>query len=249
MKCLILAGGFATRLYPLTLNKAKALLKYRGKPIINHIIERVPDDIEILVSTNQYFQVDFMLWQKDLARLVEVCVEPSLNEKQKRGATGAIDYWIKAKNINEDLLVIAADNYFEFDLAEMISNFDGDNTLVAVRDFGNIDLVCKKGQPCQYGLVTLTKDRITGLAEKPAIVTSSIVATGVYILPVRVFPLLSVYCSKGKQDNLGSFISYLVRKDRAFSYCFNSIWVDIGDEILRNRNNPEQASLPISIGN
>jgi glucose-1-phosphate thymidylyltransferase len=234
MKCLILAGGFATRLYPLMLNKSKALVEYRGKPIINHIIERVPDYIDILVSTNKHFETDFIRWQKDLTRPVDLCVEESLTDKQKKGATSAIDYWIKARNISEDLMVIAADNYFEFNLTEMISRFDGNNILVAVHDLGSIERVCKEGQPCQYGLVILDNNRIIGFNEKPAVVTSSIVATGIYILPKRIFSLLSLYCSKGKQDNLGSFISYLVEKDTVSGYCFKDFWIDIGDAIMKN---------------
>jgi len=53
MKCLILAGGFGTRLYPLTLNKAKALLEYRGKPLLTHIVDKVPQAMDILVSSNK----------------------------------------------------------------------------------------------------------------------------------------------------------------------------------------------------
>ncbi|PIU23357.1 MAG: hypothetical protein COT13_03515, partial [Chloroflexi bacterium CG08_land_8_20_14_0_20_45_12] len=53
MKCLILAGGFGTRLYPSTLNQAKALLEYKGKPIISHIVDKVPQHIDIMISTNK----------------------------------------------------------------------------------------------------------------------------------------------------------------------------------------------------
>ena len=70
MKCLILAGGFATRLYPLTINKAKALLEYKGKPIISHIVHGIPANIDILVSTNKKFETDFYDWQKNLEREV-----------------------------------------------------------------------------------------------------------------------------------------------------------------------------------
>ncbi|MFC2067703.1 sugar phosphate nucleotidyltransferase [Chloroflexota bacterium] len=238
MKCLILAGGFGTRLYPSIVNTAKALINFNGKSVITHIIERVPDYIDILVSINKYFEADFLKWQEELTRQVEICVEESLTDKQKKGATSAIDYWIKSKYISEDLLVIAADNYFEFDLVDMISSFDGNNVLVALHDFGDLSRVCEKGQPCQYGLAILDSNRIIRFDEKPAAIISSIVATGIYVLPRRIFSLLSLYCNNAKQDNLGSFISYLVEKDSVFGYCFKNLWLDIGDDIINAERRP-----------
>ncbi len=116
MKCLILAGGFATRLYPLTINRAKALLEFKGKPVITHMVERVPLHLDILVSTNKRFETDFTSWRETLDRPVEICVEEAVTDDQKLGAIAAIDFWIKNKNITEELLVIAADNYVELDL-------------------------------------------------------------------------------------------------------------------------------------
>ena len=68
MKCLILASGFGTRMYPLTLNHAKALLPYKGKPMINHIVDKIPPGIEILVNVNKKFEADFFQWEKAAAQ-------------------------------------------------------------------------------------------------------------------------------------------------------------------------------------
>src|SRR4030042_7155337 len=170
MKCLILASGFGTRLYPLTQSKAKALLEFRGKALINHIVDKVPQDIDILVNINQKFEDDFCRWQSTMGRAVTLCVEPVLNEKQAFGAIGSLDYWIRAKNINDDLLVIASDNYFEFDLGQFIGAYAGKHTLVAVYDIGD------RSKASQYGVVHLEGRKITELAEKPAQPKSSLVA-------------------------------------------------------------------------
>jgi glucose-1-phosphate thymidylyltransferase len=233
MKCLILAGGFATRLFPLTLNKAKALLEFKGQPNITHIIKRVPPDIGIMVSTNKKFESDFFNWQKTLNRKIDLCIEEALEDGQKKGAVSAINYWINNKRIDEDLIVIAADNYFEFDLDDLLEEFDGKTPLIAVRDVGDKEKACELARACQVGLVILEKNRVIKLDEKPPKPTSSIIATGIYVLPKRVFPSLDKYCYNQKQDNLGSFISYLLEKQEVRAYLFTETWIDIGDEIKK----------------
>jgi len=222
MKCLILAGGFGTRLYPLTINRAKALLGYKGKPIISHIVAKIPQNIDILVNINKKFEADFHQWQGTINRKVEILVEEVLSEDQKLGAVGSLDFWIENKPIVEDLLVIAGDNYFEFALAQFIARYDGKHTLVAVYDIGD------KGKASQFGVVQLDGHRIAEFQEKPAKPESSLVATACYIFPQRIFHLLHQYCQRGKRDNLGSFIAYLIDKDEVHAYTFTESWIDIG---------------------
>ena len=105
MKCLIMAGGFGTRLYPLTMYKAKALLEYKGKPLLSHILDRIPGNIDILVSCNRKFEADFRRWQEGTARRVELCIEDVWAEDRKIGAVGSLEFWVGSKNIAEDLLV------------------------------------------------------------------------------------------------------------------------------------------------
>jgi NDP-sugar pyrophosphorylase family protein len=65
--------------------------------------------------------------------------------------------------------------------------------------------------------------------------TSSMVATGIYVLPPRIFPLLSQYCSEGKRDNMGHFISHLTSIEEVHAFVFDKYWLDIGDEIKKGR--------------
>jgi glucose-1-phosphate thymidylyltransferase len=222
MKSLILASGFGTRLYPLTTTKAKGLLEYKGKALISHIVDRIPQDIDILVNTNKRFEADFRHWQGTIGRAVTLCVEPVFTEEQAFGAVGSLDYWIRAKNITDDLLVIASDNYFELDLRRFIDAYNGKNTLVAVYDIND------KSEASRYGVVQLDEHRITELAEKPAQPKSSLIATACYIFPSWIFPLLSQFCARGKKDNLGNFIAYLIETDEVHAYTFSELWFDIG---------------------
>jgi glucose-1-phosphate thymidylyltransferase len=221
MKCLVLASGFGTRLYPLTQGKAKALLEYKGKPLISHVIDKIPKDIDILVNVNRKFEADFRRWQSAMDRPVTLCVEPVLTEEQALGAIGSLDYWVKAKNIAEDLLVIASDNYFEFDLRKFIAAYTGERTLAAVYDIGD------RNKAVQFGVVQLEGHKVTELVEKPAEPKSSLVAIACYIFPPRIFPLLFQCCTEGR-DNLGNFISYLIEVDQVDAYKFSDVWFDIG---------------------
>lgn len=223
MKCLILASGFGTRLYPLTMEQAKALLPYRGKPMINHIVDKVPPDIDILVNVNKKFADDFQAWQKRQNRRIDICVEDVSSEEQRLGAVGALHHWIREKGVSEDLMVFGSDNYFEFDLAKFISGFDGRHVLVAIYD------VLHKDNARQYGVVKTEGNRIIELEEKPAFPKSSLVATACWILPARVFPLIAEYCRGERKDNLGNLIAWLIERENVLAYPFKEKWIDIGD--------------------
>jgi len=222
MKCLILAGGFGTRLYPLTRNRAKALLEYKGQPLIDHLVRMVPPHIPLLVNTSRRFEAEFRRWQQTAPREVTILVEDAMTEGEKLGAIGSLHFWITNAPITEDLLVIAADNYFEFSLPKFLDSYDAQHTLVAVHDIGD------RKMAREFGVVRLDGSKIVEFHEKPAVARSSLVATACYVLPTRVFSLLRQYCQKGKRDNLGGFMAYLVDNDEVHAYAFTEPWVDIG---------------------
>ena len=222
MKCLVLAGGFGTRL-KLT-NRAKALLEYKGKPLLTHIMEKIPKGIPILISTNKRFESDFYQWRgKHRDREVEILVENATSEEEKFGAVSALNFWITQKGITEALLVIGGDNYFEFNFSDFIKTYDGKNSLVAVREIG------EKSRASQFGVVHLDGNRIVEFQEKPVLPKSSLVSTACYIFPPEAFPLLDSYCQQGKRDSLGEFIVYLMERTNVYAYIFEELWLDIGD--------------------
>jgi len=222
MKVIILASGFGTRLYPLTRYKAKALLEYRGKPVIEHIVDRIPGDIELFVTSNAKFESDFRQWLKTLGRPATLCVEPVYTEDERLGAVGSLSSCIQDQNLADDLLVIAADNYFELDLTQFISAYDGKTTLVAVYDIGD------RSKATEFGVVELDGNKIIRFDEKPARPKSSLIATACYIIPQRILPLLTEFCLNQDKDNLGSFISFLLDRVEVQAYVFTDTWLDIG---------------------
>lgn len=222
MKCLLLASGFGTRLYPVTKKTPKGLLPYRGKPVITHIVDRIPPGIEVYVTTNLRFEAQFQKWRAELSRSVNLFVEPVASEEERLGAVGSIEYFVRMNSIAEDLLVIASDNYFDFDVVDFISCFDGNLALNAVYDIGSLK------EARQFGVVSLAGDRLAAFAEKPENPASSLISTACYIFPARVLPLLADCCRSGQCDNLGNFISHLISRDGVRAYVFRGTWFDIG---------------------
>ena len=222
MKCLILASGFGTRLYPLNIDSAKGLIEYKGKALISHIVDKIPQNVDILVNTNKKFEKDFHRWQGKSGREITLCVEQVSSANEAYGAVGSLDLWIKTKEIDDDLLVIASDNYFEFDLEHYIRCYNGHNVLIAVYDIGD------KKKASQYGVVQVDGCRIVKFEEKPKQPESTLIATACYLMPPRIFPVIAQYCLTAKRDNLGSFIAYLMDKDEVYAYTFEETWLDVG---------------------
>ena len=232
MKCIILAGGFATRLWPLTENKAKPLLHLKDRPLISHIVDRLPEEIEIIVSTNAVFEKEFLEWKKGYAsRPIEIFVEDSASDDFKKGALGATAFVIGQKQINEDLMLIAGDNYFGFDLQKFISAYQG-NPLLAAYDIKDLN------QARKFGVVIKREGKVFGFQEKPENPASTLVSTGCYIFPAKNLADIVEY-AKLKKDNLGGIFEYLLTKGETIdAFVFDDPWYDIGsfDAYLKANN-------------
>src|SRR5881409_4505287 len=129
MNALILAAGYATRLYPLTLDKAKPLLVVGGKPIIEWVVDNlasVPDLETIYVVTNDKFATDFQAWsERYRSRHPEfkfkIINDGSTSDDDKLGAIGDINFVVSRENLSEtSLLVAAGDNLFTNSLADFV---------------------------------------------------------------------------------------------------------------------------------
>ena len=123
MKAIILAAGYATRLYPLTLNRPKALLPINNKPIINYIVEQIntlPNIDYVYVVTNDKFVKNFSDWAISLESKIPVKIinDATTNEDNRKGAIGDIQFVIEREKIDDDLIIIAGDNFFTFSLKD-----------------------------------------------------------------------------------------------------------------------------------
>lgn len=225
MHAFILAGGFATRLWPLTEKRAKPLLPLASKPLISYIVESIPDTVPITVSTNGAFADDFKVWQKSLQRKVTVSIEDAGHDDQKLGALGAISRWIREEKIDDDILLLAGDNYADWNMAEFIELFDG-KPLLAGHDVGDKDIARKFGTIITEGAGNVR--RVTSFEEKPQSPKSTIVSTGFYVLPKHTLPILIEYAKK-HPDNIGGIFEEFLRQNVIIDcFIFTGLWKDIG---------------------
>lgn len=224
MKGVILAGGYARRLWPITLDRPKPLLPVAGKPILDYIMDRYPLPDPPILSTNRRFAADFSTWAEDRGHRIELVVEETRAEEEKLGSIGALAYLIETLNLDEDLLVIGGDNLLLFDLAAFVEAFQGD-TQVALYDLGRPEAARRR-----YGVAVVEGDRVVEFQEKPDRPRSSLASTACYLFPRRVLPLLREFLGEAQQgkDAPGYFLSWLLARETIRAFVFQEGWFDIG---------------------
>lgn len=228
MQAFILAGGFATRLWPLTEKRCKPLLPLAGPPILSHVIEAVPHNMSVTVSTNAVFERDMRAWAKQWkGRSIKVLVEDTAHDDHKLGALGAIAKWITEEKIDDDVLLLAGDNYSAADMPAFLALFRG-NPTVAAHDIGDLD------QARRFGTIVLSDEsegqlkRVMNFEEKPEHPKSTCVSTGWWIIPKAALPILTEY-AKGHPDNVGGIFEEFLRRNMTVDcYVYRERWKDIG---------------------
>lgn len=240
MNALILAAGYATRLYPLTLNKAKPLLEVGGKPIIEWLFDNLASVTGLsttYIVTNNKFAGDFQNWAKAYedrhpGMQIKITNDGSTSDDDKLGAIGDINLVLTRENLaNDDLLVIAGDNLFEQSLTDFISAAKNSLATVAVHNVGNLEAMKK------YGTVTIDKDGvITNFEEKPKAPKSTLAAVALYYYSREALPLFTTYLAAGNNpDQPGLFLQWLYTRKAVQTFEIKGRWLDIGSkETLEN---------------
>jgi glucose-1-phosphate thymidylyltransferase len=230
MKALILAAGYATRLYPLTRTVAKPLLPLAGRPMLDYLLDRIRHVAGIdavHVVTNHRFADSFVDWARAHDGVV-VHDDGTTSEDDRLGAIGDIDFVVDAAGLaGDDLLVVAGDNLFDYSLAGYVSWWrgKGEASAVVLYDVGELELVTR------YSSVELdANQRLTGFTEKPEQPTSTLVATAAYLYHRDHVPLVRLYLEQGNPpDQPGRFIAWLVPRAPVYGYTVGGDWRDIGD--------------------
>jgi len=231
MKALILAAGYATRLYPLTLHQPKPLLEVGGKPIIEYILEKIDEISEIdqiYIVTNNKFKPHFDEWLNNYQnkKSIKILNDGTLSNDDRLGAVGDINFVIQNENIDDDLLVIAGDNIFDFSLTELTKIKNEKNaSVMAVQDLKDPNLIANK-----FGNITLDQEnKIVDFEEKPEYPKSSLAASATYLFTKDC--LIEVNNLLRENPNLdapGNLIKYLISKKSVYGYIVEGLWYDIG---------------------
>lgn len=230
MKAIILVAGYATRLYPLTKNMPKPLLKVGGKAIIDYIVEQinsVKEIDEIFVVSNHKFASHFDEWAKEKNNPVKITVfdDGTSTEETRRGAIGDILFTIENGNIDDEVVIIAGDNLFTYSLNEYMDFYKEKNAdCVCVKQFDDMEMIK------QLGVVLLDDaGQILDFEEKPSEPKSNKAAFATYIYKKETIPMFREYLDEGnKPDAPGNFLAWLYKKKTVYGYVMNGECYDIG---------------------
>jgi glucose-1-phosphate thymidylyltransferase len=229
VKVLLLAGGYATRLRPLTDRVAKPLLPVGGRPMVDWIVDRITEAgiaDEVHLVTNAVYAADFEGWAA--TRDITVWNDGTSTNDDRLGAIGDVRFAIEHGGLaGDDLLVIAADNLFEFLLRDYVTFWQAKGTGSAIA----VHRLADPALASLYGVVELDHDdRVIGMEEKPEQPRSDLVSTATYLLHRDHLPILQRYLDDGNPpDPPGRFFAWLYLREPLYGYRFPEPWFDIGD--------------------
>ena len=242
MNALILAAGYATRLYPLTLKRAKPLLEVAGKPMIDWVLDNlapVPELERVYVVTNHKFAKDFQEWadayrKKQPRFQIEIIDDGSTDDSDKLGAIGDICLAVSRHDLaNDDLIIVAGDNLFSESLAEFARAARSSEATLATYDVGDLEAIKK------YSSITTDSNGvITRFEEKPPKPENTIAGIALYYFSKETVPMFTTYIAAGNNpDQPGRFIQWLYQRKPVKTFQISGTWFDIGSkETLEEAN-------------
>ena len=227
MKCLILAAGYATRLYPLTENFPKPLLKVKEKAILDWLVDDLADIVEefIVISNHRYYP-HFLNWAKEKKLPIQVLDDGTETNATRLGAVKDILFAAQTLALQEDLLVIAGDNVLDFSLKKFAAYAQEKQAACLMRYYHPDKEALKK-----FGVLCVDEtDRVTYMVEKPQVPPSHWSATPFYYYPaadvLRIPEAIADGCGT---DAPGSFIAWLSSRQPVYAMEMPGKRYDIGD--------------------
>lgn len=229
MKAIILAAGYATRLYPLTLDRPKALLKVGSKAILDHILDNlrgIEAVDEVLLVTNEKFYQQFQQWKAQSSYDLPITIynDGTTSEDDRLGALGDLQYVLKKAKVSDDIIVLAADNLMDFKLSDFYDFYQSvGESCVCIKEIPPHEVE-------KMGIVLMDENkRIYDFEEKPKHPKSLMGAYAVYIYKQDKLALLDEYLETGNNpDSPGNFPAWLCQRAPLYGYIFDGSCYDIG---------------------
>src|SRR3989344_1073252 len=239
IKAIIPAAGFGTRLAHISNGKPKALMLIKGKPLLDYIIEKLDkiDEIdEVFLVSNAKFFPQFFEWKSAVKSRIPITLLNNgvwQNEFRKGRVNDIVSPF--PKGILDDIIIVLGDNFFNFELKEIVSFFKARNAdVITVYDVHSLDEAKK------LGLVTIDENnRTVHLAEKPERPRSTLSVAGVYLFTAKTAEMLRKYAETAKDDRgpthflednytTHPFYAFIVDSDK-------NQWHDVGSEDVYNK--------------
>jgi glucose-1-phosphate thymidylyltransferase len=242
MKLIILAAGYATRLYPLTLNQPKPLLRVAGKPMLEHVLDNLatlPYIDHAYVVTNAKFVDHFQQWADEYRNPQLHCGftivnDRSTDDSNKLGAIGDLHLVLTTSAVNDDIIIVGGDNLFSDDLSEFGESSKQKNApVLGVYDVGDLEEIKK------YNAIEIDdKDRITFFEEKPKEPKSTLTGIALYYYPAWSLELIQQYIREGNNpDQPGRLVQWMYTRTPFYTWKVPGIWYDVGSkETLEEAN-------------
>lgn len=230
MKCILLAAGYATRLYPLTKDKPKALLTLGNKTILDRIMDKL-EEIEriddVYIITNHVFADIFSKWSQGYngSKKIKVLDDGTTNNDNRLGAIGDMNFVIEKEGIDDELFVLASDVIFDFSLKGLFELYDKcDGDVISARYIESIETLRTMGV-----LKLDDNNKVTDFEEKPQEPKSHYGVPPFYIYRKSTIELIKQYLAEGNNsDAPGYFIPWLIKHTDVFAYKFDERIIDIG---------------------
>jgi glucose-1-phosphate thymidylyltransferase len=248
MKVIILAAGYATRLYPLTLTQPKPLLPVAGKPMMEYVLDNlapIPGLDRAYVVTNAKFASHFQMWSagyrpSNSQLQFTVVNDGSTDESNRLGAIGDLHLVLTREAIDDEVIVVAGDNLFDHDLADFGRVARLKNApVLAVYDVGDLEAIRK------YNAITLDSEgRITFFEEKPAHPTSTLTGIALYYYPRSSLAMIKQYLAEGNNpDQPGRLVQWMYPRTPFYTWKVPGVWYDIGSKETLEEANRAFAAL------
>ena len=242
MKIVILAAGYATRLYPLTLTQPKPLLPVGSQPMIDYVLDNlapIGGIDRVYVVSNAKFASHFQKWadgyRSTKSKLDFTIVnDGSTDDSNKLGAIGDLHLVVNREKLDDDLVVVAGDNLFSESLGAFGEYCRKRNApVLGVYDVKTLEEAKK------YGVVDLDGEgRIVRFEEKPKQPASTLIGIALYYYPRTVVPLIRQYIAEGNNpDQPGRLVQWLYPRMPVYTWAVPGTWYDIGSkETLEEAN-------------
>ena len=243
MKCLILAAGYATRLYPLTENYPKPLLEVRGKTILDWLV----DDIDTLGVVDEYVVISnhkyahhFDAWAKAKQQKISVVDDGTVSNETRLGAVKDIQYAIDALGLDDDMLVIAGDNVLDFSLTKFIQYAKEKQTSCIMRYFEP-----EHKKLLKSGVVTVDDDdRVLNMTEKSPTPATNWCCPPFYYYTKADARLVQKGIDSGcGTDAPGSYIAWLCKQSAVHAMQMPGKRYDIGDLVSYEKVRSEYTGI------